>query len=61
METCPSKRQDPAKHLPPNLDYLGVRSDTYHLFGAHREEAMMLDHRPEGWMGLHSERGREVT
>lgn len=36
-----------------------MRSDTYHLYGAHLDNAIGLDHRPEGWVVFFSERGGE--
>ena len=38
------------------LDALGIRGGTYHLFGAHLEDAMVMDRRPEGWVVFYSER-----
>jgi hypothetical protein len=52
---APKTREELADHL----DSLGVRSDCYHLFGAHLEDAFVLDHRPEGWVVFYSERGGE--
>ena len=45
--------------LAAHLDALGVRKGTYHLFGAHLEDAMVMDQRPEGWVVFYSERGGE--
>ena len=41
------------------LDALGVQVGTYHLFGAHLSDAMVMDRRPEGWAVFYSERGGE--
>jgi len=45
--------------LAATLDALGVREGTYHLYGAHLDDAIILDHRPEGWIVFYSERGSE--
>lgn len=47
--------------LAAHLDALGVRKGTYHLFGAHLEDAMVMDQRPEGWVVFYSERGGEYS
>jgi hypothetical protein len=47
--------------LADHLDALGVRPGTYHLFGAHLDEAMVMDRRPEGWVVFYSERGGESS
>ena len=51
----PTSRDALADHL----DALGVREGTYHLFGAHLDDATVMDRRPEGWVVFHSERGGE--
>jgi hypothetical protein len=43
--------------LAAHLEALGVRDVTYHLFGAHLDDAMVIDRRPEGWVVFYSERG----
>lgn len=53
----PASRDELAVHL----EALGVREGTYHLFGAHLDDAMVMDRRPEGWVVFYSERGREFT
>lgn len=53
----PTTREALAAHL----DSLGVREGTYHLFGAHVDDAMVMDHRPEGWVVFYSERGGEFS
>ena len=40
---------------------LGVRGGTYHLFGAHLEDAVVMDRRPEGWVVFYSEHGGESS
>jgi len=47
--------------LADHLDALGVRTGTYHLFGAHLSEAYVMDRRPEGWVVFYSERGLESS
>ncbi len=42
-----------------HLDALGVREGTYHLFGAHLDDAMVMDRRTAGWVVFYSERGGE--
>ncbi len=41
------------------LDRAGVPNDSYHLFGAHLNDAVVIDHRPQGWVVFYSERGAE--
>lgn len=41
------------------LHDIGVNTNAYHLFGAHLDEAFVLDRRPEGWTVFYSERGGE--
>jgi hypothetical protein len=41
------------------LDEIGVRHGTYHLYGAHLDDALVIDHRPSGWVVFYSERGGE--
>lgn len=45
--------------LAAHLDDMGVREGTYHLFGAHLDDAIVMDQRPEGWVVFYSERGGE--
>jgi hypothetical protein len=45
--------------LGPYLDEIGVRQGTYHLYGAHVDDAHVIDHRPVGWVVFYSERGGE--
>jgi hypothetical protein len=51
----PLNREALAKLLAAN----GVAERAYHLYGAHRDDALVLDHRPEGWVVFYSERGEE--
>lgn len=37
----------------------GVSERAYHLYGAHQEDALVLDQRPQGWVIFYSERGGE--
>lgn len=37
----------------------GVAERAYDLYGAHKHDALVLDHRPEGWIVFYSERGSE--
>ena len=37
----------------------GVADRAYHLYGAHQEDALVLDQRPQGWVIFYSERGGE--
>lgn len=41
------------------LERLGVPADRYHLSGAHINDALVLDQRPEGWVVFYTERGLE--
>ena len=41
------------------LEDRGTPPDAFHLFGAHLEDAVVLDHRADGWVVFHSERGGE--
>jgi len=41
------------------LDRAGVPHDSYHLFGAHLNDAVVIDHRSRGWVVFYSERGTE--
>ncbi len=45
--------------LADHLSKLGVSDNSYHLYGAHLEDAIVMDHRPEGWVVFYSERGGE--
>jgi hypothetical protein len=53
----PTSRDALADHL----EALGVRTGTYHLFGAHLDDATVMDRRPEGWVVFSSERGGETS
>ena len=53
----PTSREALAAHL----HELGVREGTYHLFGVHLDDAMVMDRRPEGWVVFYSERGGESS
>lgn len=55
--TKPATRDALAAHL----EALGVREGTYHLFGAHLDDAVVMDRRPEGWVVFYSERGGESS
>jgi hypothetical protein len=55
MGHAPDTREDLARYL----DELGVNPANYHLFGAHVNDALVLDHRPQGWVVFYSERGGE--
>ena len=37
----------------------GVSERAYHLYGAHQDDALVLDHRLDGWIVFYSERGGE--
>ena len=39
----------------------GTPPDAFHLYGAHVNDAVVLDHRADGWVVFHSERGGEST
>jgi hypothetical protein len=41
------------------LDAEGVADRAYSLFGAHKEDAIVLDNRPAGWVVFYTERGSE--
>jgi len=41
------------------LVHTGIQPDSYHLYGAHLNDALVIDHRPEGWVVHYSERGAE--
>lgn len=43
------------------LERQDVPSYAYHLYGAHVDDAEVIDHRPEGWVVFHSERGGESS
>lgn len=53
----PTSREALAAHL----HEIGVREGTYHLFGAHLNDAIVMDRRPEGWVVFYSERGGESS
>lgn len=53
----PTSRDALADHL----EALGVRQGTYSLFGAHLDDAMVMDRRPEGWVVFYSERAGEYS
>lgn len=54
---APQTRSQLADHL----DAIGVRSCTFHLYGAHLDDAFVIDHRAEGWVVFYSERGGEFS
>jgi hypothetical protein len=41
------------------LDANGVAERAYDLYGAHQHDALVLDHRQDGWVVFYSERGGE--
>jgi hypothetical protein len=41
------------------LDREGIRERAYSLFGAHKDDAIVMDHRPDGWVVFYTERGHE--
>jgi hypothetical protein len=43
------------------LGQAGVAPTTYHLYGAHINDAVILDHRAVGWVVFYSERGGEFS
>lgn len=43
------------------LDAMGVRHGTYDLSGMHREDAIVMDRRSDGWVVFYSERGGEAS
>lgn len=43
------------------LHEFGIREGTFHLFGAHLDNAHVMDLRPEGWVVFYSERGGESS
>ncbi|MDN5792236.1 MAG: hypothetical protein L0H22_04150 [Brevibacterium aurantiacum] len=45
--------------LEAHLTKLGVSEQGYHLSGAHLDDAIVMDHCPEGWVVFYSERGGE--
>ena len=45
--------------LAAHLVELGVSENSYHLYGAHLDDAIVMDQRPEGWVVFYSERGGE--
>lgn len=45
--------------LADHLTELGVSEASYHLYGAHLDDAIVMDQRPEGWVVFYSERGGE--
>lgn len=47
--------------LAAHLEAIGVRESSYHLYGAHLDDAIVLDQRPEGWVVFYSERGGEYS
>ncbi|MEV4534524.1 hypothetical protein AB0J82_11910 [Asanoa sp. NPDC049518] len=49
------------ENLEAYLDALGVREGSYHLFGVHLDDAIVMDRRPDGWAVFHSERGGELS
>lgn len=45
--------------LADHLNELGVSDNSYHLYGTHLDDVIVMDHRPEGWVVFYSERGGE--
>jgi hypothetical protein len=45
--------------LADHLAELGVSESSYHLYGTHVDDAIVLDERPDGWVVFYSERGGE--
>jgi len=45
--------------LADHLTELRVSENSYHLYGAHLDDAIVMDHRSEGWVVFYSERGGE--
>jgi hypothetical protein len=43
------------------LNALGVSENSYHLYGTHLDEAIVMDHRTEGWVVFYSDRGGETS
>ncbi len=41
------------------LEQQGFRRNSYHLYGARLDDAIILDQRPQGWVVFYSERGGE--
>jgi hypothetical protein len=41
------------------LDSLSAPRGSYHLYGAHLDDAMVIDHRAQGCVVFYSERGSE--
>ena len=41
------------------LQSRGTPRDAFHLYGAHVDDAVVLDHRADGWVVFYSERGSE--
>jgi hypothetical protein len=39
----------------------GVPEHSYQFYGAHTNDAFVLDHRPEGWIVFFTERGAESS
>lgn len=45
--------------LADHLNELGVSENSYHLYGMHLDDAIVMDQRTEGWVVFYSERGGE--
>lgn len=56
-DAAPTTREALAREL----EALGVNQRAYHLFGAHVDDAFVIDRRPEGWVVFYSERGGEFS
>lgn len=52
---APLTREDTAALL----DRRGTPPHAFHLYGAHMDDAVVLDHRADQWVVFHSERGGE--
>lgn len=47
------------RHLAELLDREGIRERAYSLYGAHKDDAIVLDQRSDGWVVFYTKRGRE--
>ncbi len=47
--------------LADRLDALGVSGMRYQLYGVHLDDAIIMDHRADGWVVFYSERGEESS
>jgi hypothetical protein len=43
------------------LNGLAAPQGSYHLYGAHLDDAVVIDHRSQGWVVFQSERGGEFS